>query len=181
MDRGPCRASRPSAAPRTVRARGQEQGRSHRQPARGCPVRPEPLHASPENRSRGKPGRTHSCLVLRNGQSRMDWTLGWAVSGSAVDGLHASRGVALTGGPPGRGDLVDGGEVVCTEVDVHGGDVLLQVGDPPGARDRDYVGALSKDPGKGELAGRDAFAFGDGHHLVQDLEVLVEVLALEAG
>src|SRR5674476_707294 len=25
------------------------------------------LHASPENRSRGKPGRTHSCLVLRNG------------------------------------------------------------------------------------------------------------------
>src|ERR1035437_497298 len=111
----------------------------------------------------------------------VDWTLGWAVSGSAVDGLHASRGVALTGGHPGRGDLVDGGEVVCTEVDVHGGDVLLQVGDPPGARDRDYVGALSKDPGKGELAGRDAFAFGDGHHLVQDLEVLVEVLALEAG
>src|SRR5665647_341226 len=67
MDRGPCQASRPSAAPRTVRARGQEQGRSHRQPARGCPVRPEPLHASPENRSRGRPGRTHSCLVLRNG------------------------------------------------------------------------------------------------------------------
>src|SRR5450759_5988835 len=71
MDRGPCRASRPSAAPRTVRARGQEQGRSHRQPARGCPVRPEPLHASPENLSRGKPGRTHSCLVFRNGRSNV--------------------------------------------------------------------------------------------------------------
>src|ERR1035437_1729399 len=89
--------------------------------------------------------------------------LGRAVSGSAVDGLHAARRVALTGGDPGRGDLVDGGEVFITERDVHCGDVLLQVGDPPGARDRDDVRALGKHPGKGELAGRHALAFGDGH------------------
>ena len=89
--------------------------------------------------------------------------LGRAVSGSAVDGLHATRRVALTGGDPGRGDLVDGGEVFITERDVHCGDVLLQVGDPPGARDRDDVRALGKHPGKGELAGRHALAFGDGH------------------
>ena len=88
--------------------------------------------------------------------------LGRAVSGSAVDGLHAARRVALTGGDPGRGDLVDGGEVFITERDVHCGDVLLQVGDPPGARDRDDVRALGKHPGKGELAGRHALAFGDG-------------------
>ena len=56
--------------------------------------------------------------------------LGRAVSGSAVDGLHATRRVALTGGDPGRGDLVDGGEVFITERDVHCGDVLLQVGVP---------------------------------------------------
>ena len=104
MDRGPCQASRPSAAPRTVRARGQEKGRSHRQPARGCPVLPEPFHASPENRSRGRPGRTHSCLVLRNGGSLLccdiseEWTAigvrAWKESGLA-DRIELRLGPAL--------------------------------------------------------------------------------------
>ena len=34
---------------------------------------------------------------------------------SAVDGLHATGCVVLTGGDPEWGDLVDGGEVVVTE------------------------------------------------------------------
>jgi hypothetical protein len=53
------RACRPPASPPTVRAHGQEHGQSHRKPARGCPVRPEPVHASPYTvRGANQPGLT---------------------------------------------------------------------------------------------------------------------------
>src|SRR5665213_3449454 len=117
MDRGPCQASRPSAAPRTVRARGQEQGRSHRQPARGCPVLPEPLHASPENRSRGRPGRTHSCLVLRNG-------VFLSVDIDVCDPGHApGTGTPEPGGLSAR-ELLDSVRRICLELPVVGLDVV---------------------------------------------------------
>src|ERR1035437_1726271 len=130
--------------------------------------------------TKGGPGRPSiSVSIAVSPEPPAGSALARAVSASAVNRLHTTRGVTLPGGDPGRGDLLDGGDVVITELDVHGGDVLLQVGDPPGTRDRDDVHALGKHPGKGELAGRHALALGEGHDLVQHLQVLGEVLALE--
>ena len=60
-----------------------------------------------------------------------------------------------------RHGRVEGGQVVGGEVHVGGADVLLEVGDPLGAGDRDDVVALREHPGERELAGRAALVLGD--------------------
>ena len=66
---------------------------------------------------------------------------------------RAPRRVAAAGGHAGRRDRLEPGEVVGGELDGRGGDVVLQVGPPLGARDRDDVRALGEHPGQRQLAG----------------------------
>ena len=57
--------------------------------------------------------------------------------------------------------LVDPAQVVRGQLDVGGAEVLLQVGDPLGARDRHDVVALGEHPGERQLAGGDALLGGE--------------------
>ena len=47
-------------------------------------------------------------------------------------------------------------EVLAGELDLERAEVLLEIGDPLGARDRDDVLAAAEDPGQGELGRGDA-------------------------
>lgn len=78
-----------------------------------------------------------------------------------------------------RGDRLDRGQVVRGERDLGRGDVLLQVAAPLGAGNGDR--ALVLDPGEGQLGGRDVLVGGDAADLADDVQVAVEVLALEPG
>src|SRR4051794_36275065 len=98
---------------------------------------------------------------------------------SDLQPAHPGRRVPLPGRDADRCDLLDRGQVGGRQLDVQRGDVLLQVGDPPGARDGDHVGALGEHPGQRQLGRRHALGLGDRDHPVQHLEVLLEVLALE--
>jgi hypothetical protein len=60
------------------------------------------------------------------------------------------------------------------------GDVLFEVLAAFGARDGNDVVALGKEPRQRELAARHVLLGGDLVHALHQLEVLIEVLALEA-
>src|SRR5262249_49837580 len=64
--------------------------------------------------------------------------------------------------------------------DVERAEVLLQVRAPLRARDRDDVVALREDPRERELRGPAALLRGELLHAADEVEVLLEVVALEA-
>jgi hypothetical protein len=68
----------------------------------------------------------------------------WCVS--AVDRRHLGRFVAFACG---RGEVVQSFELLCAQLDVIGGGVSLDAGDPLGAGDRSDVVALREEPGQG--------------------------------
>src|SRR5437762_1006 len=78
----------------------------------------------------------------------------------------------------GGGDL---GEVVFRQLDVDGGGVFFEMRDLAAAGDGDDVGPLGEEPGEGELGGGDALFFGDLLDAFDEVEVLLEVVAGEAG
>jgi hypothetical protein len=94
------------------------------------------------------------------------------------DGGHAFLAVALAGG--GR-EVVQAVELIIAEHDAVGGSVLLDAGDAPGARDRRDVIALSEQPGQRDLRRGCAGLGGDGLDFGNNAEVVLEVLADEAG
>src|SRR5438445_1738541 len=98
---------------------------------------------------------------------------------SAVDGAHV--GVALAGGRSFRGRGVDPLQVFRAEAELESGGVFLQVVAALGARDGDDVGTPGEEPGQGQLAGCGVLLTGDLLDAVDEPEVLLEVLALEAG
>src|SRR5689334_18416910 len=97
-----------------------------------------------------------------------------------ADALHAGFRVARACSGAWRDDLVDAREVLPREPHVESADILLQVLATLGAGDRHDVVALRQHPGERELRGRAALLPCHGLDLAHEVEVLLEVLALEA-
>src|SRR4051794_4388443 len=96
--------------------------------------------------------------------------------GSALDEAHLRLVVVPAGG---RGEGVEGRDLLRGQDEVVGGDVLLQPGHPLGARDGRDVVALRQQPSQRDLGGGGSGLLGDGLHLVGEGEVAPEVLAAE--
>src|SRR3954463_8445791 len=96
----------------------------------------------------------------------------------AVDRAHHRFGVAQARGLGQR--LRDRAQLIAGQLHVGGRHVLLEVGAALGARDRDDVVALVQDPRERELARGHALAGGELLEPGDEVEVLLEVLALEA-
>jgi len=78
------------------------------------------------------------------------------------------------------GHCFDACEVLAGERHLQGGDVLLQVLATGGAGDGNAVFVLGQDPGQGQLGGLHAFLLRDLGDTIHQLEVLLEIGALEA-
>src|SRR2546423_7817581 len=104
--------------------------------------------------------------------------LTWRAGPSGVDRGHV--GVAVAGGRAGGRDLVQAAQILVAELDLGGRRVLLEVPHPLRAGDRHDVLALAHHPGERELAGLDALLTRELLEPVDDLEVALEVLTLEA-
>src|ERR687893_539186 len=98
--------------------------------------------------------------------------------GLSVYGAHVR--VALAGGGALRGSLFDAPEVLVSKRDLHRGDVLLQILAAFGAGDGDYILPLVQQPCQRKLAGGHAFFVRYLFDPIDQLQVLLEVLALEA-
>src|SRR3989475_10509698 len=90
-------------------------------------------------------------------------------------------GIAEPGGGAGRHDRVDRRQVLGRERDRERARVLLEVRPPLGPRDGDDVLALREHPGERELRGLAALARREPLEVAHEVEILLEVLALEAG
>src|SRR5437867_669370 len=90
-------------------------------------------------------------------------------------------GIAEPGGGAGRHDGVDRRQVLGRERDRERARVLLEVRPPLGPRDGDDVLALREHPGERELRGLAALARRERFEVAHEVEILLEVLALEAG
>src|SRR3954464_13335501 len=100
--------------------------------------------------------------------------------GLAVDRRHAPLVIAGTGGGAGRQDLVQARQLVRAQSYVERFDILVEIGPPLGARDRNDIVALRQYPGQSELRGADALRLGHRLDLVDEGDVPVEILAGEA-
>lgn len=98
----------------------------------------------------------------------------------AVDEAGGVGGVAVAVDGGVGDDAAEGGEVVGGEGDVEGVPVFLKAGDAFGAGDGEDVEALGEEPGEGDLRGGGAFFLGDVADGVDEAEVEVEGLGLEA-
>src|SRR5207247_11317293 len=97
---------------------------------------------------------------------------------SDVDRAHAQLVVAIAGG---RRDLLrDPLDLLIAQLDVGGGQVLFEVGDVPGPRDRDDVLPAVQHPGERQLSRRDGLVGCELLDALGELQVLLEVLAREA-
>ena len=100
---------------------------------------------------------------------------------SAVDQGHHVFGIALTGGGVGRKDFVQAGEVLLREIQGRGFGVFFQIFSALGARNGDDVVSLRHHPGESELRRLASFFDGEFVDLVNEVEILLEIFALEAG
>jgi hypothetical protein len=80
-------------------------------------------------------------------------------------------------GADGWGVVVELVDLLGAQLDAIGGDVLLDPGDPLGARDRNDVVALCQQPGQGRhLRRRRTDLAGDAVDFVSDAQIALEVL-----
>src|SRR3712207_1587144 len=101
-----------------------------------------------------------------------------SVGGSSVNWAHIR--ISLTGGGTLWGNLVYAPELFVGERDSDRGDVLLQIFAAFGARDRHDILSLMQQPCQGKLAGGYAFFVRYLFDPIDQLQVLLEVLALKA-
>src|SRR6266568_5535141 len=102
-----------------------------------------------------------------------------ATSLSRVDQLHHLLGVALAGCSPVWKCLVDAKQVIHCELHIHGAGILFQVLSPLGSRDWNDVFALRQYPRKGQLGRCAFFFFCKLLNFGDEIDVLLEVLALK--
>src|SRR5215211_8671558 len=101
-----------------------------------------------------------------------------SVGGLSVNGAHIR--ISLTGSGTLWGNLVYARELLVGKRDSDRGDVLLQIFSALGAWDRHDILSLVQQPCQGKLAGGYAFFVRYLFDPIDQLQVLVEVLALEA-
>jgi hypothetical protein len=70
--------------------------------------------------------------------------------------------------------------VFVSELDIHRSDIFLQVADVFGARDGDKITPLDKHPGQGNLSRGGMMARSDTANDGDNLQVLTEIITLEA-
>ncbi len=99
---------------------------------------------------------------------------------SDVERTHARFVVPFPGGNSLRRGLVYAGEVVAREFDLHGLRVFFEALAALRAGDGGDVIALVEEPREGELPRSRAFPVGYFFHTLDEVEVLLEVLAREA-
>src|SRR5512146_2369487 len=97
---------------------------------------------------------------------------------SAVDRAHVA--VAVAGGAALRERRVDARQFGRAERDGNRCSILLQVLAALGAGDGHDIPALVQEPGERDLGSRDAPLSGDALHRLHEIQVLPEVLTLEA-
>src|SRR3954453_18944624 len=97
--------------------------------------------------------------------------------GSSVEHLHLLLVVMVTRR---GGQLVEPVELLGTQLDAVGGNVLLDPGDALRARDGSDEVTSGDDPGEGDLSRGDTQFGGDRLDFVGDAQVVLEVLAHEA-
>jgi hypothetical protein len=96
-----------------------------------------------------------------------------------VHRAHSRRVIALAGG--GGDGVGDPLHLLRAQLDLSGGEVLLEICDALGAGDGNDVPPAVEHPGKRELTRRDAPLGGELLHALGELAVVLEVLAGEAG
>src|SRR5512140_1597827 len=114
-----------------------------------------------------------SFVVLRAGNGRA----GRCSSAEQLNGLGV---IAVAGGGALRCDLVDALEICARERHADGAYVLLEILAALGAGNGNHVVALREHPRKRELRGRASLLGGEPLDVAHQLEILLEVLALEA-
>src|SRR3954447_12360399 len=163
----PCGAWHPSSPPSSPRSRGLGAART----AASSASRRSP----PTSRARGSPAAAMCTAAARRTRCARG-----RCARLQTEALHRLGGVALALGGADRERLVELLEVLVGQVDVRGCDVLLEVLDALGARDRHDVVTAREDPGDRDLARLHVVLLGDLLDGADEFHVLVEDLALEA-
>ena len=148
----------------------------HRERSMGGDALPPPALSRPAGRSAG----LSAAVRLAPFGSSIKRPRGKSGPPSDVHGRHAGCDVALARRSTRRKCRIEIGEVGLGEHKRDGADIVLKVFAPFRARDGHDVLALGQHPGQGQLCRRGALAVGDLLDLVGQLEVAIEVLALEA-
>src|SRR5215213_9306061 len=96
-----------------------------------------------------------------------------------VQRSHCALWISLAGRGAGGEHLLNAPQVLLRKLHPRSVNVLLQVLHVLGAGDGDYVVALRQNPGQRQLRRRGTLLMRDRLHLADEVQVLLEVLALE--
>src|SRR3954447_22673962 len=98
----------------------------------------------------------------------------------AVDRRHGLSVIALARSRAGRQDPVEAVDLFLRQFDVERDDILVEIAPMFGTGDGHHVVALGEHPGERELSGGATLFPRHRLDLVDELDVLLEILALEA-